>query len=553
MPIRGIRALGNLRGRLPGGSVEGLRFTRDLPPSPFDEAGRLARRPRPFYEEPLTEYTPSRAPRVVQGESGADIFSPIVPGRKDPRVTLRPLNRQQNTELAELGRQDPLNALGTAENFLYDAANPEQFAVALQAVASIRRGLKMNPTSRPMRALDQMIEENAVRLGVPRDVVETAPLKNTAARARGIFDDALAQDVRPDERAVFFTSSVMNKLKTAEGSAPSLLRSINSYVIDPQGGAILKMLSAGQIDQAQANYLFNHADKIYRSIAKNAGVYVPKGKGMKALSDARLSKLPGAERSRVYQYAMNTAESQDELAAISTMWRNDIRNLNYIDELDMVEGIASARINRVGDVKPWQPVTSRGSRGVDEQSVRRADTAQRDLDAARFEATRPEGQGPIIRDVTPTGEASREATGTVRRRRLDYSRTPGGVDGNPGRSPLPMWIYDGYTDPSGITYRMRPEYRGKTTMDLIFDGNRTATTRDRRWRVKTGDIIDFVGDDGVVARVEVTKAPYQLPAPQSQDHLRRLGDRWSELEGWEPSLYNDMVGKWQFQYRLLGS
>ena len=114
-----------------------------------------------------------------------------------------------------------------------------------------------------------------------------------------------------------------------------------------------------------------------------------------------------------------------------------------------------------------------------------------------------------------------------------------------------MWMFDGYTDPSGIVYRMRPELRGKTTMDLIFDGKRTATTRDTAWKVKAGDIIDFVGDDGMVARVQVTKAPYRLPAPNNPEHLRKLSDRWSELEGWDPSLYESMVGKWQFQYNLV--
>jgi hypothetical protein len=88
-------------------------------------------------------------------------------------------------------------------------------------------------------------------------------------------------------------------------------------------------------------------------------------------------------------------------------------------------------------------------------------------------------------------------------------------------------------------------------MDLIFDGKRTATTRDTAWKVKAGDIIDFVGDDGMVARVQVTKAPYRLPAPNNPEHLRKLSDRWSELEGWDPSLYESMVGKWQFQYNLV--
>lgn len=94
---------------------------------------------------------------------------------------------------------------------------------------------------------------------------------------------------------------------------------------------------------------------------------------------------------------------------------------------------------------------------------------------------------------------------------------------------------------------MSPENRGKSTMELIAEGKRTATTRSTNYNVKVGDVIDFVDDSGNVLRVEVTKAPYQLPEPT--DAIRR---RWSELEGWDPSVYDKYVGQWQFQYRLLG-
>ena len=94
---------------------------------------------------------------------------------------------------------------------------------------------------------------------------------------------------------------------------------------------------------------------------------------------------------------------------------------------------------------------------------------------------------------------------------------------------------------------MAPENRGKSTMELIAEGKRTATTRANNYNVKLGDVIDFVDDTGVVLRVRVTREPYQLP--EATDAIRQ---RWSELEGWDPSVYDKYVGQWQFQYELLG-
>ena len=108
---------------------------------------------------------------------------------------------------------------------------------------------------------------------------------------------------------------------------------------------------------------------------------------------------------------------------------------------------------------------------------------------------------------------------------------------------------------------MRQEFRGKSTMDLIIEGNRTGTTRNNisQFRkpngelLQVGDIIEVTDNTGRRVRVQVTKAPYQLPRsndPAMMDKYRRT---WSYYEGWEPSMYDNYVGKWQIQYRLLGN
>lgn len=91
---------------------------------------------------------------------------------------------------------------------------------------------------------------------------------------------------------------------------------------------------------------------------------------------------------------------------------------------------------------------------------------------------------------------------------------------------------------------MRPEFSGKSTLELIMEGKRTATSRrdipvvfDERMMtnrpLKAGDVVEFFDDDGNAALVRITTDPY----PVSQ--ISR--DDWSKLEGWMPDLYDDIL------------
>lgn len=109
--------------------------------------------------------------------------------------------------------------------------------------------------------------------------------------------------------------------------------------------------------------------------------------------------------------------------------------------------------------------------------------------------------------------------------------------------------------------RMREQFRGKSTMDLILEGNRTGTTRNsiNQFRksngelLEVGDIIEVTDNTGRRVKVQVTKAPYQLPRSDDPAMMDRYRRTWSYYEGWEPSMYDQYIGKWQIQYKLLGS
>lgn len=93
---------------------------------------------------------------------------------------------------------------------------------------------------------------------------------------------------------------------------------------------------------------------------------------------------------------------------------------------------------------------------------------------------------------------------------------------------------------------MRPEFKGRSTMDLIASGDRTATTRSSLsgfMGIKKGDEFEVSGSDGKHLRVVATTDPYPV---------RRINRaEWSKLEGWDESVYDTYSTGHQMQYKLV--
>lgn len=93
--------------------------------------------------------------------------------------------------------------------------------------------------------------------------------------------------------------------------------------------------------------------------------------------------------------------------------------------------------------------------------------------------------------------------------------------------------------------KMRPEFKGKSTMDLVLSGKRTATSRhpDYVKGIKKGTLIEFYDRQGRKALVRVTSDPYPLSDVTA--------DEWSKLEGWSSMMYDDLSkqGYMQFTYQ----
>ena len=96
--------------------------------------------------------------------------------------------------------------------------------------------------------------------------------------------------------------------------------------------------------------------------------------------------------------------------------------------------------------------------------------------------------------------------------------------------------------------KMLTEFAGKSCIELIMEGHRTGTSRDmskfyNNYDIKIGDIVEFYSGTKKVY-VKITKEPYSI-----KDISR---DEWSQLECWDPSVYDKLTKKYQqYQFELI--
>jgi hypothetical protein len=133
------------------------------------------------------------------------------------------------------------------------------------------------------------------------------------------------------------------------------------------------------------------------------------------------------------------------------------------------------------------------------------------------------------------------------------------------RPPQVVQMY--YRD--GSPHTMRDEFRGKSTLELIQSGDRTATTRNGKPNVEVGETLKMANRSGDSVLVRVTKGPYQLKLYVAGMTMKdgtlltretaagkniANSKLWSNLEGWSPATYEQYAkaGAWQYQYELVG-
>lgn len=108
---------------------------------------------------------------------------------------------------------------------------------------------------------------------------------------------------------------------------------------------------------------------------------------------------------------------------------------------------------------------------------------------------------------------------------------------------IPMIFKDGDGD-----RKMKPQFSGKSTIQLIIDGFRTGTSRDmsksyNKIDIKVGDVVQFYSGTKKVC-VKITKEPYPISLITPEE--------WSELECWDESVYHTLNKNYQqYQFKLI--
>ena len=94
--------------------------------------------------------------------------------------------------------------------------------------------------------------------------------------------------------------------------------------------------------------------------------------------------------------------------------------------------------------------------------------------------------------------------------------------------------------------KMLPEFKNKSTIQLILEGHRTGTSRDmskkyNQHNIKIGDIVEFYSGT-LKVYVRITKEPYKISEITAEE--------WSKLECWDTSVYKGL-NKYFQQYQFV--
>jgi len=535
---------------------------------------RIARS-QPFQEPPLRRW-------------GAGAFEPreITVGLKGGgRMTYTPLQPSEIIDIEKAIKQDPGLAYVNVLLNLDDAKNPQEFARALGQASIVRKNLILEQDVQSV--LNSALARNSRRMGVTdtdyENIISPILYRNSPELPSERAAESFTQFGERQDWAAARTGSEELAVNTRKVIA-STKRIEDLDELDIKGnGSIYRAFAAGELTPQDAKKLIDQVNYRRINLLQSEGVISKSVKnrirdegGVRgiALLDPSILRGSDGQKAKIYKAAIQTSESSDELAQVYSIIQNDVTSPAY---LDVLEEALTAKTSIIGDIEDVArvraPQVARST--IDEESVASANRAltQDEARRAASDSSRPEFPRDV-EDINPEdtifrgfltedgsvvdklGEGQRwakdengkrieAAVGGARSRVIDRSKEAALP---PPKNKKP-WLMSYRDSPN---HPMKPEFAGESTMDLILSGNRTGTTRASNYNVDVGDVIDFADNNGRVVRVEITKAPYQLPTSPDPDMMQRYRARWSELEGWDPSLYDQYAGQWQFQYRLLG-
>jgi hypothetical protein len=556
---------------IPGGSIDNVVITPSIAES---------------YEPRIARSTPFQEPPVRRWGAGAFEPREITVGLKGGgRMTYTPLQPDEIIDVEKALKQDPGLAYVNVLLNLDDAKNPQEFARALSQASIVRKNLVLEPNFQDI--LNSTLARNSRRMGITdtdyEDIISPILYRNSPELPSERAAESFTEFGGRQDWAARMTSSEELAVNTRKIIA-STKRIENLDELDIKGnGSIYRMFVAGELTPEDAKKLIDQVNYRRINLLQSDGVISKSVKnrirdegGVRgiALLDPSILRGSDGQKAQIYKAAIQTSESSDELAQVYSVIQSDVTSPAY---LDVLEEAITAKTSIIGDIEDVArvrgPQLARST--VDEESVTSANRALVENEARRAasDTSRPEFPRDV-EDISPEDTIFRgfltedgsvvdklsegqkwakdenkkrieAVVGGAKSRLIDASKEAA-LPPPKNRRPWLMSYRDSPNHP------MKPEFAGESTMDLILSGNRTGTTRPSNYNIDVGDAIDFADNNGRVIRVEITKAPYQLPTSSDPDMMQRYRTRWSELEGWDPYLYDQYAGQWQFQYKLLG-
>ena len=349
--------------------------------------------------------------------------------------------------------------------------------------------------------------------------------RNDEGMATGLSDDAVG--------AGFGGGTSTNK-----GTKPVAWRAKGDKLLDQRTGTTLDSAANEPVGAplATAETPDRFTTKIDPVLEARDWAFTKLRKGVPAFAESvkSLEKLPKKERIEKLKLM------QKGLDALLTMSPAEI-----VSEMDraLTEGHGSVILARGKTAATiLRTLLSEGIRdGKDAAVVGYGGRAQR-VPEQRAGRVAPAGKGPTVPQGPERGTKSEDRSpgGSV-----PTGNSAAGAQGK-GVAPkapevVPMNFYDGITF-GGVLHRMRPEFKGRSTLALIKSGDRTATSRRMRPTVAVGDVLAMTNKSGEQVMVRVTKAPYKVSDVTPE--------QWSKLEGWDTSVYGPYKDAWQYQYEL---
>lgn len=355
----------------------------------------------------------SYMPRIARSQPFEDeALMPWQSGAFEPRrvtVGLRgggemdyvPLTRAEVKEIELAVAEDPVGSYFAVLQNYDEARNPADFGRVMEQARILRKNASLDPAYE--QSLNSALARASARFGVPQtkfeEIIEPILYRNSPQLPRQV------SKVGSELEEVTEASMTSNRFRIDTNKAiKAAKKSSDLDDIDTNNrGLVGRALESGEINEMDAKRLIDQVNYTRVRLLQNEGI-IPSGfknnvraqggkRGIELLEN--MGEFSDVRKAKLYKVAIQTAESNDEVAQVYALAISDIRSPALLDEL---EGILDSRTSYLGRIEGIVPdrLARPVETTIDEASFRQANQAQTELDELRFEADRPENLQPGI-------------------------------------------------------------------------------------------------------------------------------------------------------------